>query len=169
MAARRAEAALREALPEMGRHLSDMERRATEAERELVEWKKVRFMADKLGEVFTGYVTGVQTFGLFVELDEIYVQGLVHVSSMTDDYYVFNEKAHTLKGENTKKVYRLGDRVEVQVVKVDLERRQIDFALVDVLERAAAGASKGAPPRAGRRDRAGSTPARNAGRPRKRR
>ena len=64
-------------------HLSDMERRATDAERELIEWKKVRFMADKLGETFTGYVTGVQAFGLFVELDEIYVQGLVHVSSMT--------------------------------------------------------------------------------------
>jgi ribonuclease R len=133
----------REAMPEMGRHLSEMERRAAEAERELTEWKKVRFMADKLGEVFAGYVTGVQSFGLFVELDEIYVQGLVHVSSMTDDYYQFNEKAHQLKGENTRKVYRLGDKVEVQVARVDLERRQIDFALVDVLERAAAGARKG--------------------------
>src|SRR3989454_283849 len=92
------EAWLKEALPEMGRHLSEMERRASEAERELVEWKKVRFMADKLGDVFAGYVTGVQAFGLFVELDEIYVQGLVHVSSMTDDYYLFNEKAHELKG-----------------------------------------------------------------------
>jgi ribonuclease R len=127
------EAQLREALPEMGRHLSDMERRATDAERELTEWKKVRFMAGKLGEVFSGYITGVQAFGLFVELEEIYVQGLVHVSSMIDDYYLFNEKAHTLKGENTRKAYRLGDKVEVQVVRVDLERRQIDFALVDIL------------------------------------
>jgi ribonuclease R len=133
------DAALQEALPAMGLHLSEMERRATDAERELIEWKKVRFMADKLGDVFSGYVTGVQTFGLFVELDEVYVQGLVHVSSMTDDYYVFNDKAHTLKGESQQKVYRLGDRVEVQVVKVDLERRQIDFALVDVLKRAAKG------------------------------
>jgi ribonuclease R len=123
----------------MGRHLSEMERRAAEAERELVEWKKVRFMADKLGNAFSGYVTGVQSFGLFVELDEIYVQGLVHVSSMTDDYYRFDEKAHTLEGESTRRVYRLGDRVEVQVARVDLERRQIDFALVDVLERAGAG------------------------------
>jgi len=137
---------IKEALPEMGRHLSEMERRADEAERELTEWKKVRFMADKLGEVFAGYVTGVQAFGLFVELDEIYVQGLVHVSSMTDDYYVYNEKAHVLKGENTRKVYRLGDKVEIQVVRVDLERRQVDFALVDVLQRAAAGARKGRPP-----------------------
>jgi len=147
------EAALAEALPEMGRHLSEMERRAAEAERELVEWKKVRFMADKLGDVFTGYVTGVQSFGLFVELEQIYVQGLVHVSSMTDDYYLFNEKAHTLKGDTTKKVYRLGDKAEVQVVRVDLERRQIDLALLDVLQRAAAGARKSAPPRAGRADR----------------
>jgi ribonuclease R len=135
-------------LAEMGRHLSEMERRAAEAERELVEWKKVRFMADKLGEIYKGYVTGVQAFGLFVELEEIYVQGLVHVSSMTDDYYRFDEKAHVLKGENTRQIYRLGDEVEVQVVKVDLERRQIDLALVDVLRRAAAGTRKNRPPRA---------------------
>ncbi|HKC13969.1 MAG TPA: ribonuclease R [Vicinamibacteria bacterium] len=127
------EAQLREALPEMGRHLSEMERRATDAERELTEWKKVRFMADKLGEVFSGYITGVQAFGLFVELEEIYVQGLVHVSSMIDDYYLFNEKAHTLKGENTRKVYRLGDKVEVQLVRVDLERRQLDFGLPEAM------------------------------------
>ncbi len=139
------EAWLEQKLPEMGLHLSEMERRASEAERELVEWKKVRFMAGKLGEVFAGYVTGVQAFGLFVELEEVYVQGLVHVSSMTDDYYRFDEKAHLLKGENTRKSYRLGDRVEVQVVRVDLERRQIDFALVDVLARA--GAGRGALPR----------------------
>jgi ribonuclease R len=153
---REREATLKEALPEWGRHLSEMERRADEAERELIEWKKVRFMADKLGEVYAGYVTGVQAFGLFVELEEIYVQGLVHVSSMSDDYYVFNEKAHLLKGENGRRVYRLGDRVQVQVVRVDLERRQIDFALEDALERAA---TRRAPPR-GR-----PAPARRARRP----
>jgi len=137
-----------QALPEMGRHLSDMERRATDAERELVEWKKVRFMADKLGDAFAGYVTGVQAFGLFVELEEVYVQGLVHVSSMSDDYYRFDERAHTLTGENTGKSYRLGDRVEVQVARVDLERRQVDFALIDVLARAAAGGSSRRPVKA---------------------
>jgi ribonuclease R len=136
---------LREALPEMGRHLSEMERRATDAERELVEWKKVRFMADKLGEVFAGYVTGVQAFGLFVELQDIYVQGLVHVSSMTDDYYRFNEKTHTLQGENKGQAYRLGDLVQVQLARVDLERRRIDFALVDVLERSRSQPRKSAP------------------------
>ncbi|HEV7501170.1 MAG TPA: S1 RNA-binding domain-containing protein, partial [Vicinamibacteria bacterium] len=126
--------------------LSERERKATDAERELIEWKKVRFMADKLGETFGGYVTGVQAFGLFVELDEVYVQGLVHVSSMTDDYYQFNEKAHTLQGENTGKAYRLGDRVKVQVAAVKVEERKIDFALVDVLERAGAGRGPGRPP-----------------------
>ncbi len=153
------EASLLQALPEMGRHLSDMERRADEAERELTEWKKVRFMAGKLGDEFSGYVTGVQAFGLFVELDAVYVQGLVHVSSMSDDYYVFNEKAHLLKGENTKRVYRLGDKVAVQLVKVDLEQRKLDFALVDVLER---GARK---PRMGRPGGGSRAPAPRAGRP----
>jgi ribonuclease R len=129
-------------LSEMGLYLSDRERKADEAERELREWKKVRFMADKIGEVFSGYITGVQSFGLFVELEEYFVQGLVHVSTMTDDYYAFNEKAHTLKGENGKKVYRLGDRVEIQVARVDLERRQIDFVLRDVVKKAAGGARK---------------------------
>jgi len=140
------EAWLRGKLPEMGLHLSERERKASDAERELIEWKKVRFMAGRLGEKFQGYATGVQAFGLFVELDEVYVQGLVHVSSMNDDYYRFDEKAHLLKGENTKKTYRLGDRVEVQVARVDLERRQIDFALVDVLARARGAGGRGRPP-----------------------
>ncbi len=121
-------------LPEVARHCSDMERRADDAERELVQWKKVRFMADKVGDEFEGYITGVAAFGLFVQLVEHYVEGLVHVSSMADDYYRFLEKSHSLRGENTQKVYQLGDRVEVQVVRVDMERRQIDLGLVEVLE-----------------------------------
>jgi ribonuclease R len=166
----------RELLPEMGLHLSETERKASEAERELIEWKKVRFMADKLGEVFTGYVTGVQSFGLFVELDDVFVQGLVHVSSMSDDYYLFDEKAHLLKGENQARVYRLGDKVQVQVARVDLEQRKVDFALVDVLQRAAAGLRRprpeAAPPGRGRqpggRDRDRPRPPRTAA-PRSRR
>ncbi len=145
------EAWLEKRLPEMGRHLSEAEQRATEAERELIEWKKVRFMAEKVGETYSGYVTGVQAFGLFVELDEVYVQGLVHVSSMNDDYYHFDEKAHRLKGENTARTYRLGDRIEIQVVRVDLDQRKIDFALVDVLERVAGQARKPRPRGGGRR------------------
>lgn len=124
---------LDEDLPEIGRHTSEMEQRANEAERELVQWKKVRFMADKVGDVFSGYITGVAPFGLFVELSEHYVEGLVHVSTMADDYYRFSEQSHTLSGENTRKRYRLGDKVKVRVVRVDLERRQIDLGLEDVL------------------------------------
>jgi ribonuclease R len=125
---------LEDDMPDVARHTSEMEVRATEAEREIVQWKKVRFMADKAGEMFTGYVTGVTAFGLFVELIEHYVEGLVHVSTMADDYYRFSEQSHTLFGENTRKVYRLGDRVNVQVVRVDQERRQIDLAIVEILE-----------------------------------
>src|SRR5918993_953363 len=124
---------LAEDLPETGRHTSDMERRADEAERELVQWKKVRFMSDKVGDVFQGYITGVAPFGIFVELVEHYVEGMVHVSTMADDYYRYSETTHTLFGENTRKKYRLGDKVSVQVVRVDLERRQIDLGLEDVL------------------------------------
>jgi len=121
-------------LPETARHTSEMERRADDAERELLQWKKVRFMADKVGDEYDGYVTGVAPFGLFVELVEHYVEGLVHISSMGDDYYRFVEQLHVLKGENTKKVYRLGDRVRVQVVRVDMERRQVDLGLIEILE-----------------------------------
>jgi ribonuclease R len=125
---------LGEDLPEIARHTSEMERRADEAERELIQWKKVRFMADKVGDEYHGYITGVAPFGLFVELIEHFVEGLVHISSMADDYYRFVEQQHTLRGENTKRVYRLGDKVLVQVVRVDMERRQLDLGLVEILE-----------------------------------
>jgi ribonuclease R len=124
-----------EDLPEVARHTSEMERRADDAERELVQWKKVKFMADKVGEEFEGFVTGVAAFGLFVELTEHFVEGLVHVSTMADDYYRFVDSAHLLRGENTKKVYRLGDKVTVQVIRVNMELRQIDLGLVEILER----------------------------------
>lgn len=124
----------RERLPELARHTSTLERRAEDAEREIVQWKKVRFMSDKVGDEFTGFVTGVTAFGLFVELVEHFVEGLVHISSMADDYYRFVEGQHSLRGENTKKVYRLGDQVHVQLVRVDREHRRLELALVDVLE-----------------------------------
>ncbi|HEY7790312.1 MAG TPA: ribonuclease R [Vicinamibacterales bacterium] len=122
-------------LPETARHTSERERRAEEAERELVQWKKVRFMADKVGDAFDGFITGVAAFGLFVELIEHFVEGLVHVSTMADDYYRYLEDSHSLHGEHTGQVYRLGDRVKVQVVRVSLEDRQIQLGLVEVLER----------------------------------
>jgi ribonuclease R len=125
---------LTDELPEIARHTSDRERRADDAERELVQWKKVRFMADKVGDEFLGYITGVSSFGLFIELVEHFVEGLVHVSTMADDYYRFVERAHVLQGENTGKAYRLGDPVQVQVIKVDMERRQVDLGIVEILD-----------------------------------
>jgi ribonuclease R len=125
---------LEDELPEIARHTSEMERRADEAERELLQWKKVRFMADKVGDEYEGYITGVAAYGLFVELIEHFVEGLVHVSSMADDYYRFVEQQLVLRGENTKRIYRLGDKVLVLVVRVDMERRQVDLGLVEILE-----------------------------------
>src|SRR6266853_2207224 len=148
-------------LPEVARHTSEMERRADDAERELLQWKKVKFMADKVGDEFVGYVTGVAAFGLFVELIEHFVEGMVHISTMADDYYRFIESAHLLRGENTHKAYRLGDRVRVQVIRVNMDVRQIDLGLVEILERVRLGEvgprrSKAAPKREkGRKQRPG--------------
>jgi len=125
---------LQDDLPEIAKHTSDMERRADDAERELLQWKKVRFMADKVGDEYEGYITGVAPFGLFIELIEHFVEGLVHISSMADDYYRYVEQQHVLLGENRKKVYRLGDKVRVQVVRVDMERRQVELGLVEILD-----------------------------------
>ncbi len=135
--------ALELALPEVGRHTSERERRASEAERELVQWKKVRFMADKVGDIFDGYITGVTHFGLFVELVEHYVEGLVHISTLADDFYRFREGTHSLYGERTKKVYRLGDAVRVQIARVDMERRMIDLAIEEIVEDVRARPPKG--------------------------
>ncbi len=122
-----------EDLPDVARQTSERERRANDAERELVQWKKVRFMTDKVGDEFDGYITGVSAFGLYIELVEHFVEGMVHVSTMADDYYRFVERAHVLRGEKNGRVYRLGDRVRVQVIRVDLERRQVDLGLAEIL------------------------------------
>jgi ribonuclease R len=154
-------------LPEVARHTSEMERRADDAERELLQWKKVKFMADKVGDEFEGYITGVAAFGLFIELIEHFVEGMVHVSTMADDYYKFMDSTHALVGENTHRVYRLGDKVRVQVIRVNMEMRQVDLGLSEILERVREGErgsrrSKSAPKtekrrkqRPGRRERQG--------------
>ena len=119
-------------------------------------------MADKVGDEFEGYVTGVAAFGLFVELIEHFVEGMVHVSTMADDYYRFVEGGHLLRGENTHKVYRLGDKVKVQVVRVNMEMRQVDLGLVEILERVREGErgprrSKAAPKTRSAKQRPGRT------------
>lgn len=120
---------LQEVLPAMGEHTSQRERRAMEAEREIVSLKKCQFMADKVGEVFGGFVSGVQPFGFFVELKELFVEGLVHISSIADDFYVFEEDLHRLVGQHRRRIFQVGDEVRVTVAKVNLDRREIDFVL----------------------------------------
>jgi ribonuclease R len=142
-------------LPDLARLTSERERRAEEAERELVQWKKVRFMSDKVGEDFDGYVTGVASFGLFVQLNEHFVEGMVHVSTMADDYYRYFESDHALRGEHTGRAYRLGDRVRVRIVRVDLERRQVELGLSDLLD---ARGREGSGPRGPRRERSAPAP-----------
>ncbi|MBI5185120.1 MAG: ribonuclease R [Nitrospinae bacterium] len=117
-------------LEETAKLSSEMARRAEEAEREVVKLKKVQFMLDKAGEEYMGFITGVTSFGLFVELVDLFVEGLIHVSSMSDDYYIYQEKNHLLIGERRKKVYRLCDQVRVRVANVSVEKLRIDFELV---------------------------------------
>ncbi|MBI5748232.1 MAG: ribonuclease R [Nitrospinae bacterium] len=120
----------KEKLPEIARHSSERERTADAAENDIVELKRVQFMVDKIGEEYEGIISGVTSFGLFVELEEIFVEGLIHVSGMADDYYALNERDHSLTGRRTKKRFKMGDRVKVKVENVSLEKRQIDFKLI---------------------------------------
>lgn len=124
-------------LEEMAAHLGETERKAADAERDLTEWKKARFMLNRVGETFPGVISSVTPFGLFVQLADIFVEGLVHITTMADDYYIFRDTDHALRGERTKRTFKLGDRVEVQLVKVDMDRRQVNLALTDILKRMA--------------------------------
>ncbi len=119
-------------LQEIGEETSRSERRAMEAERDLLELKKVQFMADKLGAEYDGFIDGVTAFGLFVELEEIFVEGMLHISTLPHDLYRFIEAEHTLVGESSGVRYRIGDRIRVVVASVSPERRQIEFTLAGV-------------------------------------
>ncbi len=116
-----------EYLPAVARHTSQRERVAVAAERDSVDLKKVEFMRQHVGESFEGTVSGVTSFGLFVLLDRYFVEGLIHMSSLEDDYYIFLEDQFALVGEHRRRRFRLGDRLRVKVAAVDLERRKIDF------------------------------------------
>ncbi len=117
-------------LKDIARHASDMERRAQEAERESVEAKTIRFMQRHVGDEFEGTIGGVTSFGLFVVLDGVLAEGLVRLGSLVDDYYSYDADAHAVIGRRTRKRHQLGDRVSVQVVRVDTETRTIDLELV---------------------------------------
>lgn len=120
-------------LPEIAEHTSNRERRAIEAERDTDELKKAEFMLQHIGEEFEGIVSSVANFGMFVELPNT-VEGMVHVSSMTDDYYQFAEGQMAMIGERTGNVFRIGDTVKIKVVNVDVDQRMIDFQIVGMPE-----------------------------------
>jgi ribonuclease R len=115
----------------IGVHCSETERRADEATRDVEAWLKTYFMQDHVGEEFEGTISGVTAFGLFVTLDELYVDGLVHISDLGQDYFKFDGQKHMLHGERTGVKYQLAGRVRVKVVRVNLEQAKIDFVLVD--------------------------------------
>ncbi len=118
-------------LPGQARQSSERERRAEDAEREVMEWKKVVFMRDKVGEKFEGTITGVAPFGLFIELHQYFVQGLVPVASIGGDFWNYLEREHRLRGSESSREFRLGDAVVVEVAVVDEDRRQIEFRLIE--------------------------------------
>ncbi|MBA1275530.1 ribonuclease R [Stutzerimonas azotifigens] len=145
------------ALEQLGEQCSMTERRADEATRDVVNWLKCEFMKDRVGEVFPGVITAVTGFGIFVELTDIYVEGLVHVTALPGDYYHFDPLHHRLAGEKTGRSFRLGDTVQVKVMRVALDERKIDFELssggtVGRGDRASNGATAGKAPRGKRKD-----------------
>ncbi|MGZ8983176.1 MAG: ribonuclease R [Methylotenera sp.] len=117
---------------ELGTHCSMTERRADDATRDVTNWLKCFYMQDKIGEVFEGTVAGVTSFGLFVALDGVYVEGLLHVTELGNDYFHYDKARHEMAGERTGVRYRLGDRLTIKVVRVDLETTKIDFTLVNI-------------------------------------
>ncbi|MFA1819151.1 ribonuclease R [Virgibacillus oceani] len=119
----------KDALPEVARHTSERERAAVDAERETDDLKKAEFMQDKIGEKFSGVISSVTNFGMFVELENT-IEGLIHVSYMTDDYYHYDEQSYAMVGERTANVYRIGDEVTVKVADVNTDERTVDFELV---------------------------------------
>jgi ribonuclease R len=147
----------------LGVHCSANERRADEASRDVENWLKCYYMKDRLGEEFTGVIAGVTPFGIFVQLDELFVEGLVHVTGLGQDYFEYDEARHELRGQNTGQVYQLTGRVTVQVARVDLEARKIDLVLAQTgdkqavpapLERARAAALEAMEPKPPRRRKA---------------
>jgi ribonuclease R len=129
----------------LGEHCSLAERRADEATRDVVSWLKCEYLEDKVGDVFDGIISAVTGFGVFVELKDIYVDGLVHITALPQDYYRFDPAKHRLVGDRTRQVFGLGDELTVKVVRVSLEERKIDFELDSVKSgrRAAAKDSRG--------------------------
>jgi ribonuclease R len=119
-----------QALHNIGEESSQSERRAADAERELIEWKKIKFMQERIGEEFDGLIISVTKYGFFVELLELFIEGLVPLGTLTGDRYTYRENTKQIVGERTKKKYSLGDRVQVLVDRIDRFQRKIQFAVV---------------------------------------
>ena len=113
----------------LGQHCSMTERRADDATRDVSSWLKCYYMQDKIGEIYEGTVAGVTSFGLFVSIDGIYIEGLLHVTELGNDYFTYDKARHAMVGERSQAIYRLGDRLKVKLVRVDLELSKIDFSL----------------------------------------
>jgi ribonuclease R len=120
-----------EKLEENCQHCSDMEQLASQAERASIKYKQVEFMSERLGNVYDGVISGVTEWGLYVEINENKCEGMVPIRDLGDDYYEFDEKSYCITGRRNKKSYRLGDPIKIQVVRTNLERKQLDFALAD--------------------------------------
>lgn len=121
----------RESLPEIATHCSRTERTADDAEWEVVEWKKLSYLSERVGEVFDGYISSVAPFGFFVEIGDLFVEGLVHVSTLSRDRYSFLERKHLLRGERAGVTYKIGDEVRVRLVKVQPHQGRVDFSLAN--------------------------------------
>ncbi len=115
----------------LGQHCSETERRADDATRDVEAWLKCYSMRERIGERFTGTISGVAAFGVFVALDQVYVEGMVHVSELGNDYFQYDATRHQMVGERTRKRFRLGDRIEIKLVRADLETTRLDFVLAD--------------------------------------
>jgi ribonuclease R len=120
-----------EELHEIAEESSQAERRADEAERELMEWKKVKFMQDRIGEDFDGLITSVTKFGFFVELTDLFVEGLVPLNTLTDDFYTYHENTRQIIGQRSRKTYSLGQRIRVLVDRIDPVEKKIQFAILE--------------------------------------
>jgi ribonuclease R len=136
-AALRGERGMPQDLPAIAEESSRRERVAMEAERDVVQLKKIQYMQDKVGQIYDGFVSGVTAFGMFVELADVFVEGLVHISTFGDDYYEHLERQHALRGRRTRRMFRVGDPVRVEVVGVSIERRHIDFRVAGMEPRGA--------------------------------
>tara|TARA_R110002072_G_scaffold60506_7_gene153524 strand:- start:334 stop:762 length:429 start_codon:yes stop_codon:yes gene_type:complete len=120
-----------EELEEKCKHSSEQEKLASDAERASIKFMQVKFMQDKVGEVFGGVVSGVSEFGLFVELEGNKCEGLIRMKNLSDDFYVFNPDNFAIEGKRSGKIYRIGDELTVKVAKADLSKKQLDFELME--------------------------------------